>query len=113
MQIWWLAALIPVLFGAAVTLSAGGASLGKRIISAACCGGLIGIFYTALLTIINYGAPIGFSEIPMSCVWRVFVFTIFSTMGAFLMELKLPEPRPSQDLEESKELKDVTDHSLP
>jgi len=33
MQIWWLAALIPVLFGAAVTLSAGGASLGKRIIS--------------------------------------------------------------------------------
>lgn len=102
MQIWWLAALIPVLFGAAVTLSAGGASLGKRIISAACCGGLIGIFYTALLTIINYGAPIGFSEIPMSCVWKVFAFTIFSTLGAILMELKLPEPRPSRSLEESK-----------
>ena len=77
----------------------------KRIISAACCGGLIGIFYTALVIITRYNTQIGFNQLVTGCVWRVFVFTLFAVFGAIFMELKLPEPRLNQSLEKLKEKK--------
>jgi hypothetical protein len=90
---WGLAVLVPMLCGAAVTLGAGGAALWKRIIGAAICGGVVGVLYTAVSVILGYGGPTGVGEITTGCVWRAFVFTIFSTIGVLLTELKLPEPR--------------------
>ena len=94
-EIWWLATLVPMLCGAAVTLGAGGSPLSKRIIGATVCGGLVGILYTALSAVLGYGKLIGISEIAAACVWRVFLFTILSTIGLLFTELKLPEPRIS------------------
>jgi hypothetical protein len=89
-EIWGLAVLVPVLCGAVVTLGAGGAALGNRIIGAAICGGVVGVLYTAMSVILG---TIGVGEMATGCVWRVFVFTILSAVGVFLTELKLPEPR--------------------
>ena len=92
-KIWWLVALVPMLCGAAVTLGAGGAPLSKRIIGATACGGLVGLLYTAMSAMLGHGSLIGVGEIATGCVWRVFIFTILSTIGLLLTELKLPEPR--------------------
>jgi len=85
---WWLAVLVPgvLICGAVVTLGCGGAALGKRIVAAAACGVLIGVLYTAVSAILGNN-----SGIVASCVWRVFIFAILSTIGAIVTELKLPE----------------------
>jgi hypothetical protein len=92
-DIWWLVTFVPMFCGAAVTLGAGGAPLSKRLIGATVCGGLVGVFYTALSAELNHGGLVGVGEIATGCVWRVFVFTILSTIGLLLAELKLPEPK--------------------
>ncbi len=86
--LWWFAVLVPgaLVCGAVVTLGCGGAALGKRIAAAAFCGILIGVLYTAVSAILSYN-----SEIVASCVWRVFIFAILSTIGAIVTELKSPE----------------------
>jgi hypothetical protein len=91
-EIWWLAALVPALCGAVVTLGAGGAPMWKRVIGAVACGGGIGVLYTAGFALLGYGGPISVSDIIIDCVWRVFVFIILSTIGMLLTEIKLPEP---------------------
>jgi hypothetical protein len=92
-EIWLLILLMPVLFGTVITLSSGGASLGKRILGSAICGGMMGALYTVASFILGYGKWIGTSGIVINGIWRVFIFIIFSTIGAILMELKLPEPK--------------------
>ena len=92
-EIWWLAALVPSLCGAVVTLGAGGAPMWKRVIGAAACGGAVGVLYTAVSAILGYGGPIGTGDIVINCVWRVFIFTILSAIGMLLTEIKLPEPK--------------------
>ena len=92
-KIWWLVALVPMLCGAAVTLGAGGAPLSKRIIGATACGVLVGLLYTAMSAMLGHGSLVGVGDIATGCVWRVFIFTILSTIGLLLTELKLPEPR--------------------
>lgn len=92
-EVWWLSLLLPMLFGSAVTLGSGGAHLGKRIIGAAFCGGVMGILYTAVSAFLGYGGLLGVSEVLISCAWRIFLFTLFSTIGAILTEMKLPEPK--------------------
>lgn len=90
-DIWWLAILVPLLCGAAVTLGCGGAALGKRIVAAAVCGVLIGAFYTAVSAILSHSSGIATGNIATDCVWRVFVFAVLSTVGAVVTELKLDE----------------------
>ena len=91
--IWFMAVIVPLLCGAVVTLGAGGASLWKRVIGGVVCGGAIGVLYALMPAILGYGAPIGAGDVLVNGVWRVFVFTIMSTIGVLLTEIKLPEPR--------------------
>jgi hypothetical protein len=84
-DIWWFAMLVPLVCGAAATLGCGGAPLWKRIVAATLCGVLIGVLYTAVSAILSYNGGI-----VASCVWRVFIFAILSTIGAIVTELKLP-----------------------
>ncbi len=86
--LWWLAVLVPqvLICGAVVTLGCGGAALAKRIGAAAVCGVLIGVLSTAVSAILSYNGGI-----VASCVWRVFIFAILSTIGAIVTELKLPD----------------------
>jgi len=87
--IWPIAVAIPLLCGGAVTVGAGGAALGRRIIAAAVAGVLAGVLYTVISAMLGAG-----EAILTGCLRRVFVFTIFSVIGAVLTELKLPEPTP-------------------
>ena len=91
-EIWGLAVLVPILCGAAVTLGAGGATLPKRVIGAAFCGGVVGVLYTAVSAMLGFGEQMAFGEMATFCLWRVFLFVIFSAIGVVLTELKLPEP---------------------
>jgi len=91
-QIWWLAMAVPLLCGAVVTLGAGGAGLGRRIIGAALCGALLGALHTALSATMSHGGAPDMDWIALAAIWRMFLFTIFSAVGAVLTELKLPEP---------------------
>ncbi|MGA1839309.1 MAG: hypothetical protein ACMUIU_01680 [bacterium] len=92
-EVWWLSMLLPFICGSIATLGSGGAHLSKRIIGAALCGVVMGVFYTAISAFLGYGGILGASDIVISGVWRIFLFTIFSAIGAILTELKLPEPK--------------------
>ena len=92
-EIWELAVLVPLLCGAAVTIGARGAALGRRIIGGAVCGGVIGALYTGVSVMLGHGEAIGFGELTIDFVWRVFVLTLLSKIGVMLTELSLPEPR--------------------
>jgi hypothetical protein len=91
-DIWLLVLLLPLICGSIITLGAGGASLGKRVIAAAVGAALIGVLYGVLSPVFISIAPIGPDDIAINCIWRVFVFTILSVIGMLLTELKLPEP---------------------
>jgi hypothetical protein len=86
--LWWLVVLVPpVLFcGSAVTLGCGGATLSKRLVAAAVYGVLAGVLYTAVSAMLGHDG-----HIIAHAVWRIFIFAILSTIGAFITEIKLPE----------------------
>jgi hypothetical protein len=86
-DIWALVVLAPLLCGAAVTLGCRGAALAKRIITAAICGVSAAVLYTIASAILSDN-----SGIVASCIWRIFIFAVLSTVGAIVTELKLPEP---------------------
>jgi hypothetical protein len=85
-DIWWLVILAPLICGAAVTLGCRGASLGKRIVTAAVCGVLAGAIYAGISILLSHDGGI-----VASSVWRMFIFAILSTIGAIVTEIKLPE----------------------
>ncbi|MCX6582943.1 MAG: hypothetical protein NT166_22430 [Candidatus Aminicenantes bacterium] len=89
---WWLAALITFISAAGVTLGCGEAPLSRRIISAAAWGVLTGLFYTALSASWVMQGNFITSEIIMSGIWRVFIFTMLAPIGAAVTELRLPDP---------------------
>ena len=90
-HIWWAVLGASVLCGAGVTLAAAGASMGKRIVSAACSGLLLGAVYTGISHWIAVSGNISFEHIITSCIWRLFALTVFTTVFALLTEIFWPE----------------------
>jgi len=90
--IWYLAAILPLVCGAAVTLGGGGATLGRRFVGAAVCGIATGVGYTAISVLMGLTSGIAVSGIQANGLWRIFLFSIFSTIGAIATELKLADP---------------------
>jgi len=85
-DIWPLVILAPLLCGAAVTLGCGGAALGKRIVTATAGGVLAGAIYAGISTFFSHEGGI-----VASCIWRMFIFAILTTVGAIATEIKLPD----------------------
>jgi hypothetical protein len=85
-DIWWLVILAPLICGAAVTFGCRGAAFGKRFTAAAVCGALTGALYAAVSAILSQNG-----HIAATCVWRIFIFAILTTIGAIAAEIKLPE----------------------
>jgi hypothetical protein len=85
-DIWWLVILAPLICGAAVTLGCGGAALSKRVVTAAVCGVLTGALYAGISALLSYDGGI-----VASCIWRMFIFAILTTIGTIATEIKLPE----------------------
>lgn len=91
-QIWGVALALPLICGAAVTLGAGGAAIKQRIIGAVLCGVTVGISSIVISLALAGATEVGFSQMAVNSVWRVFVFTIFSVVGVLVTEINLPEP---------------------
>jgi len=95
---WWLVITVPLLCGALTTLGNGGATLAKRIAAAAICGFLTAVLATLVSALVaRTGQMIETDLIVIQGVWRMFIFTILSTIGAAITELTLPEPRQDRE----------------
>ena len=91
---WWLMIVVPLLCGVLVTLGAGGAALGRRIAAAAITGILTAVLATLLsAAIARTSLATDTHLVIIQGVWRLFILTILSTVGAAIAELALPEPR--------------------
>jgi hypothetical protein len=88
-SIWWLSVFVPILCGSIVTLGCGGATLGERFLGAAVCGAMVGILYTAVSTMLVFSNGISVGAVIANLLWRIFIFSIFSFLGAVITELKL------------------------
>jgi hypothetical protein len=91
-NIWWLVVLVPLICGVAVTLGCGGAQLWKRIVAAAVCGAVTGAFYMAVSALLVHSNAVVAVHFVAGCLWRAFVFSLFSTIGAIVTEIQLPDP---------------------
>jgi hypothetical protein len=91
-NIWPLAMVVPMICGSVINMGAGGAILAKRVAGAALCGVATGIVYTILSSGIAYGNAAGMNEMAITGLWRIFLFTVFTVIGAILTEIMLPEP---------------------
>ncbi len=91
-DLWWLMFILPFISGMILTRGSGGAKLSKRIVSAAICGILLGLFYT--LISVFFGQAIGIfpGEWITAGTWRVFIFSIMAALGVLYFELRLPDP---------------------
>jgi hypothetical protein len=97
-ECWWLVVIVPLLCGSLITLGSRGAALSRRIAAAAMCGALTGAAATLLsVAMPQTGQPAGTFLIVALGVWRVFIFTILSAVGAAITELALPEPKQGTD----------------
>jgi len=89
-EIWIPAIIVPLLSGTAVTLSARGAAMWQRIVSAALCGSGIALLSTMLFVSLGYNGIMSNSAVVFNGMWKVFAFTIGATLGALITELILP-----------------------
>jgi hypothetical protein len=97
-DIWWLAVLVPAFAAGAVAAFAGGASLSKRMKMGALSGVVIGLLYAASNTLLGrYLAQEGgellvslklLSQIGLTALWRIFLFTILAIIGVFIAETR-------------------------
>jgi hypothetical protein len=90
---WWLVVAIPLLCGFLATLGCGGAALGRRTIAAAATGALAAFVATPVWAVLDSANPVAVGSVISLTVWRTFIFTILSTLGAIVTELSLPEPK--------------------
>ncbi len=92
-EVWWLVLIVPLLCGALVTLGCGGAALSRRIMAAAVAGVSVG-FLTAIASVmVTASGEVAGGHLLVLGVWRIFIFTILSVVGAILTELVMPEPK--------------------
>lgn len=104
-QIWWMALLVPLVAGSAITAFARGASLRRRIVSALLGGVGMGFGYAAVrIWMYHSGVAMGSedSAAPIDIyfwgpLWRIFIFGIFSVVGALLTEILWPAMPPDVD----------------
>jgi hypothetical protein len=91
-NIWWVVIFLTLISGSAVTRWCGGASIGKRVLAAAVCGAGVALFYTLASAVVWNYYNLGMGDLLVVFLWRLFIFTLFFTIGAILTEIRLPDP---------------------
>jgi hypothetical protein len=89
---WHLAILIPLLLGTIVTLTARGANLSKRFLSALSAAIIAAILYAVASPIIAENAALIVEKPIIAAVWKIFVFAVLSTIGVLITEIYTPDP---------------------
>ncbi len=89
----YLTVIVSGFLGMAVTLSAGGAVLWRRILASTAGGTMLGFLATIATGWIT-AEQVGLTTkaIIHVGIWRIFSFTILTTIGAILTEILLPDP---------------------
>jgi hypothetical protein len=72
-----------------VSKGCGGAPMMKRIAIAAVFGIFASLIYMIIATSIGFHNYANIFRLGMACLWRVFVFGLFASIGAMIMEFKL------------------------
>ena len=93
---WWVAALAACLLGSGITLLAGGASFGRRMVLGILGGVLAGVLASAAHLELNDGVLTAAGKLLSPVgepIWGVFIFALFTVLGLILTELRLGEPK--------------------
>jgi len=95
-DIWILTVVVPLFCGVAVTLGARGAPLGRRILGGAFSGIFVATLYTVVSAWFGLNGHVITDSIWIIWLWRIFIFTLLSTLAVILTEIKLPEPKTAE-----------------
>jgi hypothetical protein len=91
---WWVLCTLPFVAGMLSTLTAGGANMWRRIITAVIggilCGALSIVFTTLVMQRMGVTLPI--AELRELAIWRMFAFAILTPIGTVLTEFLIPDP---------------------
>ena len=88
-HIWWLMAALPLIGGVMVSAGCGGAPMMKRIATAAVFGIFASLIYMIIATSLGFHHYANIFQLGIACLWRLFVFGLFASIGALAMEFKL------------------------
>ncbi|TRZ78239.1 MAG: hypothetical protein D4R93_00470 [Deltaproteobacteria bacterium] len=88
-HIWWLMAALPLIGGVMVSSGCGGAPMMKRIATAVVFGIFTSLIYMIIATSLGFHHYANVFQLGMACLWRLFVFGLFASMGALIMEFRL------------------------
>jgi hypothetical protein len=98
---WWLFIWVPVLAAAATSFWAKGAALSRRILLGAACGALLGVLHAALSPVLSTFLSTGgantqiaqsMTQITVTVLWRVFLYTVIAIFGACCAETRPLRP---------------------
>lgn len=89
---WWLLVAVPLVCGSLATLGCGGAALGRRIVAATLTGVLTAGVAAVTMALLGAADGVAAADTVTIALWRVFLLTLLSTLGAIATELLLPEP---------------------
>ena len=82
-------ALLPLTGGVMVSKGCGGVTMMKRIATAAGFGIFASLIYMVIATSVGFHHYANIFRLGMACLWRLFVFGLFASIGAMTMEFKL------------------------
>ncbi|HYA14974.1 MAG TPA: hypothetical protein VEF33_11600 [Syntrophales bacterium] len=88
-NIWWLIAALPFIGGVLVNSGCRGAPMMKRIVTAAVFGVCTAFIYMIIATSMGFHDYASVFQLGIACLWRVFVFCLFASIGALIMEFRL------------------------
>ena len=83
---------VPLAAGWAATYFAGGLTRGKRILAAAGTGLTAALLYSLAAFGLEHTWEMTAVPFVVPLIWRCFVLTVFAAIGAFVTEMKLPDP---------------------
>jgi len=88
-HVWWLIIAIPFIGGVLVNIICGGAPMMKRIAAAGTFGIFTSLIYMIIATSTGLHDYANAFQLCIACLWRLFVFGLFASIGALAMEFRL------------------------
>jgi hypothetical protein len=89
-NVWWFALWAPLLAGALVSRTSGGAGLGRRVLLGTVGAALTGLLYALANTFLPalYGAAPGAGSLAVKVLWHLFLFALLGVIGAIIAETR-------------------------
>jgi hypothetical protein len=82
-------AALPLIGGVMVSSGCGGTPMMKRIATAAVFGIFTSLIYMIIATSLGFHHYANIFQLGIACLWRLFAFGLFASIGALIMEFRL------------------------